>query len=136
MFIWHTQQPKDQDLPLNELDTKDNVSIRHSLQEERDNEIQIWCSNMNWLQFDRGGGKLSKICIYASELNTDIIALTEHNIDTNKYFVKSTMVHIFKKKLQKVKVQCSFTQFQLSNTHNQRGTMMITNGKLVLRVIE
>ena len=66
-----------------------NVYWGDEMKEKSENTLRIYCQNVNGLQLDADGGDFKDVCLLMDEIQADIGAITEHNLDTTKYHVKS-----------------------------------------------
>jgi hypothetical protein len=66
-----------------------NVHWGDEMKEKPDNTLRIFCQNVNGFQYDTEGGDFKDVCLLMDEIQADIGAITEHNLDTMKYHVKS-----------------------------------------------
>ena len=59
------------------------------MKKKPDNTLRIFCQNVNGLQIDAEGGDFKIVCLLMDDIQADIGAITEHNLDTTKYHIKS-----------------------------------------------
>jgi hypothetical protein len=62
-----------------------NVYWGDEMKEKPDNALRIFCQNVNGLQIDTEGGDVKDVCLLMNEIQADIGAITEHNLDVKSF---------------------------------------------------
>ena len=94
--------------------------------------LHIYCQNVNGLQLDAEGGDFKDVCLLMDEIQADIGAITEHNLDTTKYHVKS-ICHLSAQADLKAQAKLSMasTPSVMTGTYKPGGTMMLRTGDIL-----
>jgi hypothetical protein len=69
---------------------RNNILWGNSLQPKDSNTFRIYCEKANGIQLDQKGGEFATMCELALEVQADVIALTEHNLDTQKFPIRKS----------------------------------------------
>jgi hypothetical protein len=80
------------DVHLSPANLWNNIPWGDSLQPKDSNTFHIYCQNADGIQLDQKGGEFATMCELSLEVQADVIALTEHNLDTQKFPVRKQVL--------------------------------------------
>jgi hypothetical protein len=113
-----------------------NVHWGDEMKEKTENTLRIYCQNVNGLQLDAEAGDFKDVCLLMDEIQADIGAITEHNLDTMKYHVKS-ICHLSAQADLKAGAKLSMVSSpsEMIGTYKPGGTMILSTGNVLARLI-
>jgi hypothetical protein len=102
------------------------------------NTTRLYGQNVNGLSIDSLGGDITQICDTMLEAQIDIAGFTEHNLDTSKYHVINTCHTTIKTcfSTSPSKMVMASSQFKLEGNYKPGGTMLLSTGNILSRLIE
>jgi hypothetical protein len=123
------------DVHLSPANLLTNTPWGDELQCKEPNTLRIYCQNANGLRLDQRGGKFATVCNIALKVQADIIGITEHNLDTNKFLFQKlchdTRTRVFP--------HSSFTMgsssIEMAHHYKPGGTLTMSRGKISARLL-
>jgi methylglyoxal synthase len=102
------------------------------------NTTRLYGQNVNGIRIDSLGGDLTQICAIIREAQIDIAGFTEHNLDSTKHQVAHVCHTSVKASFQEShsKLVMASSQFQLEGNYKPGGTMLLSTGDILSRLLE
>ena len=97
--------------------------------------LRLYAQNMNGIQLQPTGGDIPEICDHIIEHSIDNIGLIEHNLDQTKPSVTSALQKELRSPLTQTKLTIAGTNIQMAKTYKPGGTISLTIGTTVGRII-
>ena len=119
---------------LNPARLKENLPIGDPLLRKGPHTIRIYCQNPNGLRLDRKGGKITQLCQVAREVQADIFGITEHNLDTTQYQVRSIVHATIKRELDNTEHVLASSSIQSETFFKPGGTLILSRGSINSRL--
>jgi len=113
---------------------KANIPIGDMLQKKPPNTIRIYCQNPNGLRLDRQGGKLTQLCQVAREVQADVFGVTEHNLDTTQYQVRTIAHDTIRCEIDHAEHVLASSPIPSTSFFKPGGTMLLSRGSINSRL--
>jgi len=97
------------------------------MKEKPDNALRIFCQNVNGLQIDTEGGDVKDVCLLMNEIQADIGAITEHNLDVKSFCQLSARADL----KARAKLSMASSPSEMTGTYKPGGTMMLSTGDVL-----
>jgi hypothetical protein len=124
------------DVHLSPESLQKNIPWGDSLQPKDSNTFRIYCQNANGIQLDQKGGEFAMMCELALEVQADVIALTEHNFDTQKFPIRKCCHEARTCLLDYSSMIMASSPIKMLNQYKPRGTLTMSWGKITARLIK
>ena len=105
------------------------------LNEKSDHVTRVYSLNVNGFALDRRGGQFDELCRIASEVQTDMIACQEINIDTTQPVVRSILYETLRKAWTRSRLALGCTDTTFVNMYKPGGTMLVLKDNITGRVL-
>ena len=115
---------------------RNNIPWGDSLQPKDSNTFQIYCQNANGIQLDQTGGDFATMCDLSLEVQADVIAITEHNLDTQKFSVRKCCHDARTRLLAHSSMIMSSSSIEMINQYKPGGTLTMSRGKITSRLLK
>jgi len=134
--------------PADKLDTreivlaiaqmKDNSPVGDVMGPKGEGVFRLYCQNLNGIKLDALGGDFAELCYLANEVQSDVLGVTEHNLDNTQYRVTSRMHETRTRILgaTQTKLSMASTPITMRQQYKPGGTLMLANGSIMTRMIE
>lgn len=99
------------------------------------NTLRIYCQNANGLRLDSRGGEFATICNIAHEVQADITAITEHNLDTSKFIVRKICHDTRSSTHPQSSLTMGSSSIEMVNHYKPGGTLTMSSGKISARLL-
>ena len=123
------------DVHLSPENLRTNIPWGDTLQPKPTNTFRIYCQNANGLRLDHQGGEFATICDIALEVQADLIGLTEHNLDTNKFSVRKCCHDARTRILSHSSLTMGSSPIEMTHQYKPGGTMLMSRGKISARLV-
>jgi hypothetical protein len=123
------------DVHLSPKNLLNNIPWGDTLQPKATNTFRILCQNANGLRLDYQGGEFATICELALEVQADVTAITEHNLDTQKYPVRKCCHDARSRILTHSSLTMGSSPIEMMHQYKPGGTLLLSRGKISARLI-
>jgi exonuclease III len=124
------------DIHLSPENLRNNIPWGDSLQLKDSNTFQIYCQNANGIRLDQTGGEFVTMCELSLEVQADVIAITEHNLDTQKFSIHKCCHDACTRLLAHSSMIMASSSIEMINQYKPGGTLTISRGKITSRLIK
>ena len=104
--------------------------------EKQSDSIRLFCQNVNGLKLDAQGGDYTALCHMTSEIQADVVCITEHNLDSTKHHVNQTCYDSLKNNLPRSRMTIGSSPIKTKGTYKPGGTLMLAQGTMHSRFKE
>jgi exonuclease III len=105
------------------------------LKQKEPNSFRIYCQNANGIHIDQRGGKFATLCAIALEVHADVMAITEHNLDTSKFIVRKVCHETRTKILPHSALTMGSSSIEMTNHYKPGGTLTMSRGKISAQLL-
>ena len=105
------------------------------LVKKSDNITRIYSLNVNGFTLDRRGGQFDELCTVAKEVQADIVACQEINLDTTQPVVRSILYDTLRKSWKRSRLSLGGTPTPFVNMYKPGGTMLVSTHHITGRVL-
>jgi hypothetical protein len=124
------------DVHLSPENLRNNILWGDSLQPKDSNTFQIYCQNANGIQLGQKGGEFAMMCELSLEVQADVIAITEHNLDTQKFSIRKCCHDARTCLLDHSSMIMASSSIEMLNQYKPGGTLIMSRGKITSRLIK
>jgi exonuclease III len=141
-ILLNRQQPTEDrttdrtDVHLSPENLRNNIPWGDSLQPKDSHTFRIYCQNANGIRLDPTGGEFSTLCELSLEVQADVIAITEHNLDTQKFSVRKCCHDARTRLLAHSSMIMSSSSIEMINQYKPGGTLTMSRGQITSRLIK
>jgi hypothetical protein len=115
---------------------QNNIPWGNSLQPKDSNTFRIYCQNANGIRLDQKGGEFAKICELSLEVQADVIAQVEYNLDTQKFPVRKCCHDARTRLLKYSSMIMASSPIKMLNQYKPGGTLTMSRGKITARLLK
>jgi hypothetical protein len=130
----HRESNVNREIFLTHSNMKSNVQWGDVLEDKGEDIFRVYCANVNGFTLDRMGGQYDMFCRVLKEVQADVSCGQEHNLDTTKAYVRSTLYHTTQQYWQRSRLDFSTTPMEFQRMYKPGGTFVLTVGDTCARV--
>ena len=138
--LFSTSPPTDQLRPQTPAMTVKNLRTNFfwgdPLTPKNPNVTRLYSINVNGISLDRRGGTFDDICRSVHEIQADIFCAQEHNLDTTQFKIQSTLFDTANNHWERNRLVIGTTPITVETPYKPGGTMILTVGSLMGRVVK
>jgi hypothetical protein len=123
------------DVHLSPANVLSNTPWGDELQPKDNDTFRIYCQNANGLHLDKRGGEFAIACNLAREVQADVLSITEHNLDTNKFVVRKLCHDTRTSLLPHSSLTMGSSTIPMTNHYKPGGTFTMSCGKISARLL-
>jgi len=124
------------DVHLSPENLRTNTPWGDVLMQKEPNRFRIYCQNANGIRLDPRGGEFTTLCSIALEVQADVMAITEHNLDTSKFLVRKICHDTRLHRLPHSALSMGSSSIEMSNHYKPGGTLTLSRGKISARLLK
>jgi exonuclease III len=123
------------DVHLSPANVLSNTPWGDELQPKDNDTFRIYCQNANGLRLDKRGGEFAIACNLAREVQADVLSITKHNLDTNKFVVRKLCHDTRTSLLPHSSLTMGSSTIPMTNHYKPGGTFTMSCGKISARLL-
>ena len=112
----------------------DNQWWGDECQDKLDDHIRLYVQNVNGTRLDKRGGQFDSLCQVQKEVQADVFAGQEHNLDSGQFSVRSILHTTHRQHWQRGRLNIATTPIAFKNNYKPGGTFMLTIGNTTGRI--
>jgi hypothetical protein len=100
------------------------------------NRTRLYFINLNGINLTKGAVKFRDLCSEIKQADIDILAASEHNLDTNKFVVRQLLQQMATQSFDHHTIQTATSSIPADKFYKPGGTMLLAQGNVVGRIKE